>query len=123
MIENNLRDSKVLIGLNDINVSFFNIYKLDLLSNHMQLLLNNSRFMPDFVIDNNLNVRLVMEVNQDGSLIYYRFCIYKTNNFLCFNYIKYYRLADEANPNNLTSEKHNWIEYLRVTLDDYVSTQ
>lgn len=68
-----MRDSKVLIKLNDENLAFHNIYELDLLSNRLHMIFHNLRFPAKVFLDNNITIRMVVEETHDGSLIYYRF--------------------------------------------------
>ncbi|KAL7075175.1 hypothetical protein ACQ4LE_005619 [Meloidogyne hapla] len=103
IIGNNLRDQKVLIGLNDENPSFHNVYELDLINNQMRMIFHNQRFPAKIVVDNNLKIRMVVEEALDGSLIYYK-------------------LSDSANPSRLTSDRLNWVEYLRVPSEDRALT-
>nr|CAD2195687.1 unnamed protein product [Meloidogyne enterolobii] len=103
IIGNNLRDHRVLIGLNDENPSFHNIYELDLINNQMRMIFHNQRFPAKIVVDNNLKIRMVVEEALDGSLIYYK-------------------LSDSANPSRLTSDRLNWVEYLRVPAEDRALT-
>lgn len=68
-----MRDSKVLIGLNDENPAYHNVYELDLISNRLHMIFHNQRFPAKIVLDNSITIRLVVEEAHDGSLIYYRF--------------------------------------------------
>ncbi|VDO85016.1 unnamed protein product, partial [Haemonchus placei] len=99
---NNQRDSRVLIGLNDENPAYHNVYSFDLLTDSMTLILKNSRF-PMIVVDNALNIRLVGEQQQDGSLMYFK-------------------PSAKANPVSLTSDHAEWDEYLLVQPDDLAIT-
>jgi hypothetical protein len=62
----------MLIGLNDESPAFHNIYEFDLFTNQMQRIFHNERFPARITIDNNMNIRLVLEEADDGSMIYYR---------------------------------------------------
>ncbi|VDL71614.1 unnamed protein product [Nippostrongylus brasiliensis] len=99
---NNLRSSQILVGLNDENPAYHNVYVYDLMTDSMKLLLKNNRF-PMFVADNDLNIRLASEQQPDGSLMYYR-------------------LSPNANPLELTSDPSDWEEYLLVQHDDMAIT-
>uniref|UniRef100_A0A915DQE4 Uncharacterized protein n=1 Tax=Ditylenchus dipsaci TaxID=166011 RepID=A0A915DQE4_9BILA len=44
VIGNNLKDSRVLIGLNDENPAYHNVYELDLYTNQMRMIFHNQRF-------------------------------------------------------------------------------
>lgn len=79
---------------------------------------HNQRFPAKIVVDNNLKIRMVVQEAADGSLIFYK-C---QNIYLFFFVIRKIRLSDIANPNRLTSEPHNWVEYLRVPPDDRALT-
>uniref|UniRef100_A0A8L8Q041 Peptidase_S9 domain-containing protein n=1 Tax=Heligmosomoides polygyrus TaxID=6339 RepID=A0A8L8Q041_HELPZ len=99
---NNLRDSHILVGLNDENPAYHNVYTFDLKTNKMSLLMRNHRF-PVVVTDNALNIRLASEQQPDGSLVYFR-------------------LSSKANPLALTSDPKEWEEYLLVQPDDIAIT-
>ncbi|XGW14448.1 hypothetical protein V3C99_000618 [Haemonchus contortus] len=99
---NNHRDSRVLIGLNDENPAYHNVYSFDLLTDSMTLIMKNNRF-PMIVVDNALNIRLVGEQQQDGSLMYFK-------------------PSAKANPVSLTSDHAEWDEYLLVQPDDLAIT-
>ncbi|VDN30260.1 unnamed protein product [Cylicostephanus goldi] len=68
---NNHRSSRILIGLNDQNPSYHNVYIYDLLTDSMTLHVKNDRF-PAFVVDNDMNIRLAVQEQPDGSLMYLR---------------------------------------------------
>ncbi|PIO67342.1 hypothetical protein TELCIR_10911 [Teladorsagia circumcincta] len=102
IIENNLKDSRVLIGLNDENPAYHNVYSFDLLTDSMTLVMKNSRFH-GFIVDNDLNIRLACEEQQDGSLMYIRPSL-------------------KANPALLTSNEAEWEQYLIVQPDDRTIT-
>ncbi|KAE9550696.1 hypothetical protein FO519_006097 [Halicephalobus sp. NKZ332] len=99
IIANNLRDRRILVGLNDENPAFHNVYEFDLYTNEMQRIFHNKRFPPQIVVDNDLEIRLVVEEGDDGSLIYYH-------------------PSSKADSRKLTSDKDLWIEYLRVSPED-----
>lgn len=73
VLANNLRDRHVLIGLNDKNPAFHNVYELDLYTNQMRMIFHNTRFPAKIVVDNDLRIKMVFEEAPDGSLIFYRF--------------------------------------------------
>ncbi|PIO61735.1 hypothetical protein TELCIR_16732 [Teladorsagia circumcincta] len=99
---NNHKDSRVLIGLNDENPAYHNIYSFDLLTDSMTLIMKNGRF-PVVVVDNDLNIRLAGEQQQDGSLMYFK-------------------RSPKANPVLLTSNEAEWEHYLLVQADDMAIT-
>ncbi|KAI1707818.1 prolyl oligopeptidase family domain-containing protein [Ditylenchus destructor] len=103
VIGNDLRDRRVLIGLNDENPMFHNVYELDLYTNQMRMVFHNTRFPAKIVLDNNLNIKMVMEEADDGGLVFYR-------------------VSDTAEPQKLTSDTNNWVEYLRVPPEDRALT-
>jgi hypothetical protein len=72
IIDDNYQYSKMLIGLNDESPVFHNVYELDLITNKMIRIFHNDRFPSRMVVDNDMNIRLVMEESDDGSMIYYR---------------------------------------------------
>uniref|UniRef100_A0AC35GFW9 Peptidase S9 prolyl oligopeptidase catalytic domain-containing protein n=1 Tax=Panagrolaimus sp. PS1159 TaxID=55785 RepID=A0AC35GFW9_9BILA len=99
IIANNLVDRRVLIGLNDENPAYHNVYELDLYTNEMTRIFHNKRFPPQIIVDNDLQIRLVAEEADDGSLIYLR-------------------PSSKANPRKLTSDKDTWVQYLKVSPED-----
>jgi hypothetical protein len=70
-----------------------------------------------------MRIRMVFEETSDGAILFYRqflatfFKIFFKNNILC-----YYRVADGADPTRLTSEPHNWVQYLRVPAENRAVT-
>jgi hypothetical protein len=62
----------MLIGLNDENPMFHNVYEFDLLTNQMQRIFHNERFPSQITVDNDMNIRLVQEEADDGSMVYYK---------------------------------------------------
>ncbi|EPB67823.1 peptidase, S9A/B/C family, catalytic domain protein [Ancylostoma ceylanicum] len=102
ILGNNNRDSRILVGLNDENPAFHNIYIFDLLTDTMTLHLKNNRF-PVFFVDNDLNVRLAAEEQPDGSLMYFR-------------------LSPKVNRPPLSSLPSQWEELLVVQPDDRAIT-
>ncbi|VDK47596.1 unnamed protein product [Cylicostephanus goldi] len=68
---NNLIDSRIIVGINDDNKMYFNAYMYDLLTDSMTLLVKNDRF-GHFLFDHDMNVRLAVQEQPDGSLMYLR---------------------------------------------------
>ncbi|KAK6745073.1 hypothetical protein RB195_011653 [Necator americanus] len=101
VIDNNRKDSRILVGLNDENPVYHNIYIFDLLTDTMTPHLKNSRFLA-FVVDNDLNVRLAVEEQPDGSWMYYR-------------------LSANAQP-PFSSDPSVWEQYIHVKQDDIAIT-
>ncbi|CAJ0596891.1 unnamed protein product [Cylicocyclus nassatus] len=99
---NNHRSSRILIGLNDQNPSYHNVYIYDLLTDSMTLHLKNDRF-PAFVVDNDMNIRLAVQEQPDGSLMYLR-------------------RSPTANRLPYTSDPSEWERYLVVKPDDRAVT-
>ncbi|VDM61957.1 unnamed protein product [Angiostrongylus costaricensis] len=95
ILGNNLRDSRILVGLNDRNPTFHDVYSFDLLTDSMTLILKNNRF-PMFVIDNDLDIRLAAQEQPDGSLI----------------------ISPKADLSMLTTEPSDWSEYILVQAED-----
>lgn len=62
----------MLIGLNNENPSFHNVFEFDLVTNEMRLIFRNNRFPAKIVVDNALKIRMVFEESFDGSLHYYK---------------------------------------------------
>lgn len=62
---------EILIGLNDRNPSFHDVYRLNLLTGERDLLLQNDEFS-GFVIDDQFEIRFAHRYNPDGSYLYQR---------------------------------------------------
>ncbi|VDO60437.1 unnamed protein product [Heligmosomoides polygyrus] len=99
---NNLRDARILVGLNDENPIYHSVYSFDLKTDTMTLLVRNRRFAA-IIPDNALDIRLATEEKPDGSLMYYR-------------------LSPKANPLSITSDAADWEEYLLVQPEDTAIT-
>ncbi|KAE9417262.1 hypothetical protein Angca_005856, partial [Angiostrongylus cantonensis] len=102
ILGNNLRDSRILVGLNDRNPTLHDIYSFDLLNDSMTLILRNDRF-PAFFVDNDLNIRLASEQQPDGSLMYFR-------------------TSPKTDFSKLTTEPSDWEEYILVNAEDSAIT-
>ncbi|TKR78291.1 hypothetical protein L596_019121 [Steinernema carpocapsae] len=99
VFKNNMRDSKVLVGMNDENPVYHNVYEFNLYTNELSLVFHNKRFPARMLFDNDLNLKIISELTKDSSVIYYR-------------------PSPKANPKKLTSRKDDWVEYLRVSAED-----
>ncbi|KAK0415114.1 hypothetical protein QR680_011778 [Steinernema hermaphroditum] len=99
VFKNNMRDRRVLVGLNDENPVFHNVYAFDLYTDELSLIFHNKRFPARMMFDNDLNLRIVSELSDDGSVVYYK-------------------PSPKANPKKLTSGKEDWVEYMRVSSED-----
>uniref|UniRef100_A0A8L8JTC0 Peptidase_S9 domain-containing protein n=1 Tax=Heligmosomoides polygyrus TaxID=6339 RepID=A0A8L8JTC0_HELPZ len=100
ILGNNLRDARILVGLNDENPAYHNVYSFDLKTDTMTLMVRNRRF-GGFISDNALDTRLATEEQPDGSLMYFRW---------------------ETDPSALTSDSNDWEEYLLVQPEDTAIT-
>ncbi|GMS87216.1 hypothetical protein PENTCL1PPCAC_9391, partial [Pristionchus entomophagus] len=98
IVANNKRQGYVLIGLNDMTPAYHNVYRFDLHTNELSLVLTNKRF-PVIITDNDMKIRLAIEEQEDGTTAYFR-------------------VSPKANPKELTSDKDQWVEYIRVQPDD-----
>ncbi|GMR57830.1 hypothetical protein PMAYCL1PPCAC_28025, partial [Pristionchus mayeri] len=70
-IANDKKKEFILIGMNDVNPSYYNVYKYDIIGKQLSLALSNSRFH-DIHTDNNLKIRLATEVLDDGTTVFFR---------------------------------------------------
>ncbi|KAF8358257.1 dpf-6, partial [Pristionchus pacificus] len=98
VVANNKKKRYVLIGLNDMTPAYHNVYKFDLYTNELSLILTNKRF-PVVITDNDMRIRMAIEEQEDGTTAYFR-------------------VSSKANPKELTSDKDQWVEYIRVQPDD-----
>uniref|UniRef100_A0A1I8A1S4 Peptidase_S9 domain-containing protein n=1 Tax=Steinernema glaseri TaxID=37863 RepID=A0A1I8A1S4_9BILA len=99
VVKNNLRDRRVLVALNDESPIYHNVYSFDLYTDELSLVFHNKRFPARFAFDNDLNLRLVSSVEEDGAVVYFK-------------------PSAKADPRKLTSAKENWDLYLRVSAED-----
>lgn len=99
IISNNLRDPKIVVGLNDENPQYHNIYEFNLITNEMKMVFHNKRFPLSIMTDNDMKIRIVSQEADDGSVVFYR-------------------PSDKANSKMLTSDKDDWVEYLKISSDD-----
>ncbi|VDK53219.1 unnamed protein product [Cylicostephanus goldi] len=71
VFRNDLRDSRIIVGMNDDNEKYFNAYMYDLLNDSMTLLIKNDG-LGGFLFDNGMNIRLAIQEQPDGSTMYLR---------------------------------------------------
>ncbi|CAI4229704.1 unnamed protein product [Auanema sp. JU1783] len=102
IMANNQIDPFVIIGLNDENPAYHNVYLFDLNTNQLRLLMRNNRF-PMFVIDNSLRIRLASEELPNGDIMYYK-------------------PSRKYDGRLLTSDKEDWTQYLLVPVEDKPTT-
>uniref|UniRef100_A0A158R5K4 Peptidase_S9 domain-containing protein n=1 Tax=Syphacia muris TaxID=451379 RepID=A0A158R5K4_9BILA len=103
LLGNNVRDTKIVVALNDEVPQFHNVYEFNLLTNEMTMIMHNNRFPLTMSLDNDLNIRLVAAENDDGS-------------------ITFYSPSEKANKRMLTSNMDDWDVYLTVSSEDKVIT-
>jgi dipeptidyl aminopeptidase/acylaminoacyl peptidase len=66
-----LHPGRILIGLNNRNPMFHDLYELDLESGAMRLLVQNDAWVA-FMVDDDFTVRMGMRMNPDGSTDYFK---------------------------------------------------
>ena len=71
----------ILIGLNERDKRFFDIYKVNLVVNSKELLIENDKFV-GFTVDDDLQIRFGTLTNKDGAEEYYRFEDNKWSEFM-----------------------------------------
>jgi len=71
----------ILVGLNERDKRYFDVYKIDLASNSKELLIENNQFT-SFTIDDEFQIRFGALTNKDGAEEYYRFEDNKWSEFL-----------------------------------------
>ncbi|KHN79923.1 Dipeptidyl peptidase family member 6 [Toxocara canis] len=79
--------------------SFHDVYEFDLINNELKRIMLNERFPQPIYVDNDLRIRLAYQEKDDGSR-------------------EYYRISDNADPNNVTSSDNDWVLYLTVAQED-----
>ncbi|CAJ0589741.1 unnamed protein product [Cylicocyclus nassatus] len=104
VIRNDLRSARIIVGINDDNKVYFNAYMYDLLTDSMTLIIKNDRF-GRFVFDHDMNVRLVIQEQPDGSAMYLR------------------RSQTAKNELPYTSNASEWEPYLVVKSEDKMVTR
>lgn len=71
VIVNNFLSDTIIFGLNNENPVYHNVYSFNCRTNQLTLVLRNTRF-PEFVFDNDLNIRLAREESQSGGSVYFQ---------------------------------------------------
>jgi dipeptidyl aminopeptidase/acylaminoacyl peptidase len=62
--------NEILIGLNDRDTRYFDVYKLNLINHTKELVLKNERFN-DFIINDNLKILFAILTNEEGDQEYF----------------------------------------------------
>ncbi|CAJ0589742.1 unnamed protein product [Cylicocyclus nassatus] len=104
IIRNSLRSARIIVGINDDNKMYFNAYMYDLLTDSMTLIIKNDRF-GRFVFDHDMNIRLAIQEQPDGSAMYLR------------------RSQTAKNELPYTSNASEWEQYLVVKSEDKMVTR
>ncbi len=73
--------NEILIGLNDRDKRYFDVYKLNLKTLKKELIFKNDKF-PNIIADNNLQIRFVGSQSKDGGTDYYQLKNKKLEHFL-----------------------------------------
>ena len=74
------KPNEILIGMNNRNKRYFDIYEVNLKNNSKKLILKNNKFS-GFIIDSNLTLRFATFINNDGDEEYFQF---KENKWYSF---------------------------------------
>lgn len=97
--------NEILIGINDRDKRYFDIYKVNLLDNTKKLVIENNKFS-GFIVDDDLQVRFATFTNQDGGKEYFEF---KDNNWIPFMTVS---VEDSLNTGIIGFDKTGTIAYL-----------
>ncbi|WP_341764424.1 S9 family peptidase [Candidatus Tisiphia endosymbiont of Beris chalybata] len=73
--------NEILIGLNDRDKRYFDVYKLNLITLQKELIFKNDSFF-NIVADNNLQIRVVSSPTQEGGADYYQLKENKLEHFM-----------------------------------------
>ncbi|AIL64524.1 Prolyl tripeptidyl peptidase precursor [Rickettsiales bacterium Ac37b] len=95
----------ILIGMNNRDKRYFDIYKVNLLDNTKELIMENNKFS-SFIVDDDLNVRFAILSNEDGSDEYYEF---QDNQWLSFMHVS---LEDSSNTRIIGFDNTGLVIYL-----------
>ncbi|WP_417905533.1 alpha/beta fold hydrolase [Candidatus Tisiphia endosymbiont of Micropterix aruncella] len=97
--------NEILIGINDRDKRYFDIYKVNLLDNTKKLVIENNKFS-GFIVDDDLQIRFATFTNQDGGQEYFEF---KDNNWIPFMTVS---VEDSLNTRIIGFDKTGTIAYL-----------
>lgn len=97
--------NEILIGINDRDKRYFDIYKVNLLDNTKKLVIENNKFC-GFIVDDDLQIRFAIFTNQDGGEEYFEF---KDNNWIPFMTLS---VEDSLNTRIIGFDKTGTIAYL-----------
>ncbi|CAG2161103.1 unnamed protein product [Oppiella nova] len=100
------KPNEILIGLNDRDKKYFDIYKLNLSTLTKELMLKNEQFV-GFIVDNDLQLRFASRVSDDGSVEYFQF---KDDKWDLYTKVS---MEDSANTNFVGFDKKGEVVYLR----------
>ena len=62
--------SEILIGLNERDKRYFDVYKLNLIDSSKELVFENHKFA-NFIVDDNLKIRFAIFINEEGNKEYF----------------------------------------------------
>ena len=97
--------NEVLIGINDRDKRYFDVYKVNLIDNTKKLIIENNKFS-GFIVNNDLQTRFAISTNNDGGKEYFEF---KDNQWLPFMTIS---VDDSINTGIIGFDKTGTIAYL-----------
>ena len=97
--------NEILIGLNERDKRYFDVYKFDILKGTKELLIENNKFT-GFVVDHDLNIRFAKLTNKEGGEEYFQF---KDKDWQFFMTIS---MEDSTNTGILGFDKTGSIVYL-----------
>jgi dipeptidyl aminopeptidase/acylaminoacyl peptidase len=103
--------NQILIGINNRDPKYFDIYKLNLDNGDKELIFENDKFN-SFVSDDNLNIRFAGTPSEDGGIEYYEF--QNNKEFKFFTKISH---EDSANSSLLGLDKTGDIVYMLDSRD------
>ncbi len=94
--------NEVIISLNNRNPTFHDLYRLDLRTGKMTLMLQNDEYA-GFLLDDDFNVRMAMKMNQSGGADHFKGTVVS---------------AAPGSPLTMT-----WTPFLQITQEDAMTTQ
>jgi len=106
--------NEILIGLNERDQRYFDVYKFNILNGEKNLLIENNKYT-SFIVDDDLNIRFAKLTNEDGDVEYFQF---KDNDWIFFMKIS---MEDSINTGIEGFDKTGSIIYLSDSRDSDTS--
>jgi dipeptidyl aminopeptidase/acylaminoacyl peptidase len=106
--------NEILVGVNERDQRYFDIYKFNILTGTKELLIENNKFT-GFVADHDLNIRFAKFTNKEGDEEYFQF---KDNDWQPFMTVS---MEDSTNTGVIGFDKSGLVAYLLDSRDSNTS--